>query len=240
MINTRDPSYPEVRTMGKKIIDLTLELYDGLQTWLIHPKVVLIDYHRWWLNKDKYQEPCQGFSTKLLTIVDHVGTHVDAQNHFFPHGKSAERIPLERMMGEAILLDVSFRGLNGPISSTHLEEGLRQSGDNVKEDDILIVRAWPHEWGGDGFHESRGLTPDAVGWILEKNIKMFGMDLAGIDDPPNRKRDGHMKLLEKGIPVVENLINLDKIGQVRFYFIGLPLRLREATGSPIRAIAVIE
>jgi kynurenine formamidase len=224
----------------KKIIDLTVELYDGLQTWYIHPKISMIDYHQWWMNKERYKPPCEGFSTKLITFVDHVGTHVDAQKHFYPKGDTIESLPLDRMIGEAVLLDVSFRDLSGPVTAMHLQEGLRRSCEKLNGGDILLFRAWPLEWGVQGFNESRGLTSDAVDWILQKNIKMVGTDLAGIDDGEDWTRPAHCKLLKKGIPIVENLINLDKVGKSRFEFLALPLRLKGATGSPIRAVAVLD
>jgi len=224
----------------KRILDLTLELYEGLQTWNIHPRVGIIDYHQAWINKARYKPPCQGFATKYLSFTDHTGTHVDAQRHFFPEGDTIEKLPLDRMMGEAVFLDVSFRDLKGPVNSDHLREGLKKSGEQIKPDDILIVRAWPLEWGIEGFNESRGLTGDAVDWVMEKKIKMIGTDLAGIDDGEDWTRPVHYRLLAKKIPIVENLINLDKIKQSRFEFIGLPLRLRGGTGSPIRAIALLD
>lgn len=226
--------------MGRKILDLTVELYEGLQSWHIHPKVGMIDYHQAWMNKDRYKPPCQGFTTKLLTFVDHIGTHVDAKRHFFPEGETIEALPLDKMMGEAVLLDVSFRDLKGPVTLNHLQEGLKKSSEKIKPGDILIVRAWPHAWGIEGFNESRGFTGDTVDWMLDKKIKMVGTDLAGIDDPEDGTRPVHYRLLKIGMPIVENLINLDKIGKARFEFIGLPLRIKGATGSPIRALALLD
>ncbi len=74
-------------------------------------------------------------------------------------------------------------------------------------------------------------------WMIERKIKMVGTDLAGIDDPEDWTRAVHYRLLQLGMPIVENLINLDKIGKPRFEFNGLPMRIRGAMGSPIRALA---
>ncbi|GHH98651.1 cyclase family protein [Neobacillus kokaensis] len=223
----------------KKMIDLTLELYEGLQSWDIHPKVVLMDYHVWWMNKDRYEGDCQGFSTKLFAMTDHTGTHVDAQRHFYPEGDTIEKYPVDKMMGTAVLLDVSFRSIDQPISAKDLEKALEIANETIEEDDILIVSAWPHSRSHNGFNTSPGLTPDAVNWLLEKKIKLFATDLATVD-LQDMSRYAHCSLLKANIPIVENLINLEKIQQPRFDFIGLPLRLRGATGSPIRAVAFVD
>ena len=226
--------------MAIKIIDLTLELYEGLQTWYIHPKVVMIDYHQAFLNKDRYVKPYEGFSTKLLTVVDHVGTHVDAPAHVFRGASTIESISLDKVMGDALLVDVSFRDLNGPITPALLDQALKQTGEKVKEGDILIMRAWPHAWGAEGFHETRGMTAETVDWFFDHKFKMLATDLPTVDDSPDMRRLVHYRLLKEGVPIIENLINLDKIGRFRFNFIGLPLRIKGATGSPIRALALLD
>ncbi|MFD1708019.1 cyclase family protein [Siminovitchia sediminis] len=224
---------------GKKLIDLTLELADGERSWDIHPKVVLMDYHTWELNKYRYEGDCNGFSTKLMTMTDHTGTHVDAQKHFFPEGHSIETYPPEKFMGEAIYLDVSQRDIEKPISSKDLETALKKTDERLKENDILILKAWPYSRDHERFSTAPGLTSDAADWIIENKCKMFATDLPTVDFQ-DMSRPVHVNLLKNNILIIENLVNLDKIQQSRFHFIGLPMKLREATGSPIRAIALLD
>jgi len=226
--------------MFKKIIDLTLELYNGIETWEgVHPPVTMIEYHQSKINRYRNEQLSPGFDTKLLMMTDHTGTHVDAQCHLHPGGWTLEQLPLESMMGEAALLDASFRNLDEPITVDILEEALRRSKEDIKKNDILIVKGWPYEWGTEGFQASRAMTGDTAEWILNKKVKLFGMDLPTVDDKQNPDKDLHVKLLKNNIPIMENLVSLEKIGKSRFYFIGLPLKIKGATGSPIRALALI-
>lgn len=222
----------------KKVIDLTLELYEGMQSWDIHPKVVLMDYHTWWLNKDRYEGDCNGFSTKLMAMTDHTGTHVDAQRHFYPEGTTIEGYSPERFMGEAVFIDVSFRDVDEPITTEILQKALDNKGETIQEDDILVVKAWPRSRDDEKFPTSPGLTAEAVEWLIEQKIKMFATDLATVDFQ-DMSRPAHVELLKRNILIIENLVNLDEIKDPRFDFIGLPLRIKEATGSPIRAIALV-
>lgn len=224
---------------GKKVIDLTLELCEGKRSWNIHPKFVLMDYHTWQLNKDRFTGECKGFSTKLMTMTDHTGTHVDSQTHFFPEGDSIESYSPTKFMGDAVLLDLSDRNIKHPISKNDLEEALIQTGEKIKEDDILVVRAWPYDRNHKEFDASPGLTAKAVDWLLAKKIKLFATDLATVD-LQDMSRPAHVNLLKNNILIIENLVNLSEINQTKFQFIGLPLKINNATGSPIRAIALVD
>ena len=77
--------------------------------------------------------------------------------------------------------------------------------------------------------------------MLDRGDKATGNNQASFEAGlSDMRRPVHMVVLGRGVPIIENLINLDQIGQPRFTFIGLPLRIRGATGSPIRAVAVLD
>src|SRR5947207_13875689 len=102
--------------MTERVIDLTLGLVPGLRTWWMKPPVTILPYMTAALSR-------LGFNTTLLMLEDHTGTHVDAPFHFYdgalrsPAGPSVEATPLERLVGRAILLDVTLlrRGPAVPI-----------------------------------------------------------------------------------------------------------------------------
>src|SRR5699024_913651 len=115
---------------NKKVIDLTIELYDGFDSWIIHPKVVLMDHHMSWINKDRCKgDECEGFSTKIMMMSDHTGTHIDAQRHFFNEGDTIESYSPEKMMGEALFLDLSNRDIENPLDIIDFEEALIKQGE---------------------------------------------------------------------------------------------------------------
>lgn len=216
-----------------------MEIEDGVSSWDIHPKVVLMDYHRWQLNRYSHTGEANGFSTKLMIMTDHTGTHVDSQTHFFPEGNSIDQFPLGKFVGEAILLDVSNRNIDEPIRSSDLNRALTNTEEDIKHEDIIIIKAWPFDRTHPKFSSSPGFTSEAVDWLLNKKIKILATDLATVDFQDS-SRPAHVKLLKENVLIMENLVNLNRIKQNRFSFIGLPLRLKEGTGSPIRAIALMD
>jgi kynurenine formamidase len=77
-------------------------------------------------------------------------------------------------------------------------------------------------------------------WIVEKGIKIFGVDSPSPDNPISRTYPCHMMCREHGITHYENLANLDQLVGKHFTLIGFPLRLRGGTGSPVRTVAVLD
>src|SRR6266704_2555844 len=76
-------------------------------------------------------------------------------------------------------------------------------------------------------------------WLVEKGIKTFGVDSPSPDNPASRTYPCHMMCRKYGITHYENLANLDQVVNKRFTFIGFPLRIRNGTGSPVRAVALV-
>lgn len=230
----------------RRIVDLGLRLTEGLKTWDVKPPFTML--------------PCMsaatfrlGFSTKLLILEDHCGTHVDSTYHFYdgefrtPRGRTIDEFPLDRFMGEAALIDVSFKAPGAPVDADLLAAAARDQGVQVKPGDILVVRTWAKGWGDPmaEFLQARAFTPDACEWLLRQQVKLVGLDLPNLEgalseDFGNLESPGHLLLLhpKHEVLIVENLVGLDQIRARRFEFYALPLHISGATGSPVRAMAV--
>jgi kynurenine formamidase len=101
------------------------------------------------------------------------------------------------------------------------------------------MKFWPKKWGVDGYFECRTLTPDVADFLIGAKVKLVGVDAMSVDCLEDKSRPVHMKLLKEEIIAVECLINLDKIPTRQFEFMALPLPLRNAAGSPTRAVALL-
>lgn len=225
-----------------KYIDLTLELYDGLRTYSSHPPVEIKEQSTFENSRSRYVEPCIGFESRMLSFSDHSGTHVDAPLHFIKDGESTEKMDISKLLGTALLLDVTpFKKPSEPVTREMLEEAEIRQGIYVEKGDIVLIRTWEGNWGDDGFFDAQALSPCAGKWLADKEIHVVGIDLPNIDIHHNMKREVHLEILGKKIYIVENLINLDKLpAYSRFIFMGIPLRLKNATASPIRALAILD
>jgi kynurenine formamidase len=221
-----------------QIVDLTLQLYDGLQTFSSHPRFTLLDHVTFEFSAPRYQPPCEGFASKLLLVSDHGGTHVDAPSHFIKGGKNIDEVDLQQLIGPAVCIDVSDKEQHAVIDRAMLAKKCEEHNITIHSGDIVLIRAFPGKWGEGEFHNWQGINDDGAAWLQEKGIKALGMDLGLVDEVGNPRRPVHMRMLGAGILLIENLVNLDQVANQRFLFIGLPLNIRGATASPIRAIAI--
>lgn len=225
-----------------KVVDLTVPLYDGFQSHSAHPRMTVMDFVTHAFSAPRYQPPCRGFATKLLIMSDHAGTHVDAPYHFVESGATIEQVPLESLMGPAVLIDLAAAGpLPRPASAETLARACREQDVRVDPGDIVLLRAWPGGHDDAGVHHAKGVDETAAAWLLERGVKAMGIDLPYFEgDLADMRRPVHMLVLGRGVPLIENLANLGALGRTRFTFVGLPLAIRGATGSPIRAVGILE
>ena len=132
------------------MLDLTLTLKDGLRTWDIKPPFTMLPY----MNAATFK---LGFSTKLLIMEDHTGTHVDASLHFYdgvrrtPRGGGVAELPLEKLYGDAVCIDVSAKRADEPVTAEMLAAAVDKQHVEIRKDDIVLVRFWSGTWGGDAF-----------------------------------------------------------------------------------------
>lgn len=223
-----------------RAIDLSLVLYDGLKTHASHPRVIINESVSHAFSAPRYKPPCKGFATKQLLISDHSGTHVDAPFHFDPEGPSIETQSLDLYFGQAILLDVSHKAVHDGIDVPLIEATLKRDGLEIRPGDIVLFRVWPGKWGEGEFHEAGALTLGAAQWLRQKGMKSVGIDISIIETLSDMSRAVHVYLLKERVPIYENLMNLDRIPVKRFQFFGLPLPLKGGTGSPVRAMALVD
>jgi kynurenine formamidase len=230
--------------MGLKLIDLSQEIYEGMSLFPMHPKTFIMTYMTHEENKKMTGSPTVGFYARSLLMSEHCGTHSDGVVEYKPGGATIDKMPLEYFWGSAICLDVSHVRYPKYIEPEDLEEALRKSGQEIRKGDIVLLYTGHHDraFGTDKFQtEYTGLSYEGAKWLAEKGVVNIGIDAPAIDlTPDDINFSGHMVCGEYNITNTENLCNLDKVVNKRFLYIGLPLKIRDGTGSPIRAVALVE
>lgn len=227
-----------------KLIDLSQEIYQGMPIYPGHQKTVIWTHHT---HEEVAKNFEGGFSYQSRGVLfsDHGPTHVDAISHLDPRPEapSIEKMPLETFYGQATCIDVSHKKPHDYISAADMEEALARSGAELRPGDILLIYTGTFDrLAGTADYTSQypGLDESASNWLVEKGVKTFGVDCPSPDNPISRTYPCHMMCREHGLTHYENLANLDRLVGKRFTFIGFPLRFRDGTGSPVRAVAVLE
>lgn len=180
-----------------------------------------------------------GFKETCMIMYTHTGTHMDPPAHLFAGRTTLDQFPVAQFVGKALVIDCS-----------DLKEGQRITMDYInrqreKADDaefILFRSGWDQYWGTEKyFGDYPCIDSEVAEYLVKSNKKGIGLDVIGLDPIADTELTLHKKLLqEHEIVIIENLMNLHLLGKDLFLFCALPLKLKEADGSPVRAIAFIE
>jgi kynurenine formamidase len=228
-----------------RVIDLTQEIYTGMPVFPGHLKTIVWD-HVTHEEMAKVMEEGYSFQTRGLLFCDHGPTHVDAVNHIDPSPKapSIDKMPLETFFGPALCLDVSDVPEHSLMGPEVIKDAEKKAGLDIQPEDIVLFytghydRYYPKPEYLEGYS---GFTAEAAEYLIkEKKIKNWGVDNPSPDRPPTKTYPVHVVYRETWVPHMENLCNLDKVANKRFMFYGFPLKIRGGSGSPIRAVAVLD
>lgn len=228
-----------------EIIDLSQEIYNGMPTFPGMPevKISLHATHEEWdeITDSDVVSP----AVNKLELGEHTGTHVDALNHMRrqDRGRSIESMPLVTFYTEGLCLDLSARGPGELIEVADLQTALDESALRIKPNDTVLLYTdhYRRAFGSDAWPNGPGVSAEAARWLGGQKIAAFGVETMAPGVRHVSNREVHQICGELGFTHYENLINLHLlIGRGRFRFIGLPLKIRGGTGSPVRAAAVFE
>ena len=210
-------------------IDLTLKISPQLPSFPGSPQPQFIT---WAKNKT------DGYNLELIFLSSHSGTHIDAPFHFINKGLKIDQIPVERFVCDAILFRIK-KGTNQSITKKDIIEFEKKHGKILHNSTVIFATGWyKNLLKKHYFDNNPGLSIDAARYLASKRINLVGIDSPSIDLGKDSNFSAHHVLLSKDVLIIENLCNLEKIAGVYFKLIVLPLKLRGATGSPVRAIAI--
>lgn len=227
LIVGRNTSREEVKM---RVIDLThiiaedMPVYPGTDT----PKL-----------KQANTYEVDGFKETLMTMYSHTGTHMDPPAHLFAGRTTLENMPIEQFVGKALVIDCTDLNEGDRIPIEYINR------DRAKADEaeFLIFRmGWDKRWGTDAYFGDYPYVSDEVAqYMIDGKKKGVGLDVIGLDPIADANLTLHKKLfIENEIVVIENLKDLDQCGNDLFLFCALPLKYKNADGSPIRAIALLD
>lgn len=210
-------------------LDLTLEISPKLPSFPGSPQPQFIS----WATKST-----NGYNLELVFLSSHSGTHLDAPFHFLDGGLKIDTIPVKRLICNAVLCKVK-KGSDKAITKEDILEFEQKHGDIAVNSTIVFATGWNKNLLKKYYFEKNpGLSIDAAKYLASKKINLVGIDSPSINLGKNSNFSAHHVLLKKGVLILENLCNLEKISRIHFRLVVLPLKLKGATGSPVRAVAL--
>jgi kynurenine formamidase len=197
------------------------------------------------------------YAANTFRTAEHGGTHIDAPIHFAGGRNTVDEIPLEQLMGQAVVIDVVDRCADDPdylVTVSDIEQWEAEHG-ALPEGVIVLLRTgyeelWPDRLrylGTDERGEGAvaklhfpGLDPEAARWLVaNRSINAIGLDTASIDVGQSTHFESHQVLFAANIPAFENLTNLKRLPATGFVVIALPMKIAGGSGGPLRIAAII-
>ncbi len=197
------------------------------------------------------------YAANNFSAAEHGGTHLDAPIHFAAGRRTVDQIPLDQLIGRALVVDVSAQAAKNPdyqITVKDLAAWERRHG-RIPDHSILLLRTgwgnfWPDKKKYLGTEERGeravsklhfpGLHPDAARWLADHRvIKAVGLDTASIDFGQSTMFESHRTLYERNIPAFENVAHLDRLPIRGSTVIALPMKIKGGSGAPLRIIAIV-
>ena len=197
------------------------------------------------------------YASNRLEMAEHGGTHIDAPIHFAKGGQTLDQVPIERLVGSGVRIDVvaqCTRDRDYLVTIQDFEQWETAHGPIPPRAIVLIdtglARYWPsrEQYLGTELRGPEavralhfpGLHPEAAAWLVrERQIKAIGIDTASIDYGQSTQFGTHIALLSQNVPVFENLSDLRDLPNQGFDVIALPMKISGGTGGPLRVIAVL-
>jgi kynurenine formamidase len=244
-----------------EIIDLTQEVYTRRPSSASQPTPII------WTNVQHadytFKHSDISFSSKGLIMSDHCGTHVDAFSHFdsASDALSIDRMPLAKFFTPAICLDFSHVPAGTYITRRDIEEGLAKTTLEVQSGDSFLMRIGHLP---DGVREAPirvferqallerylkgfpGLDREATEWLSDRGVIHIATEGRTVDNPSQEEWDSdppnpcHTVCRDRKLVVTENLLIPERLAGRRFIYAAFPLKIRGGTGSPVRAVAILD
>lgn len=212
-----------------KVIDLThvisedMPVYPGTET----PK----------LNTANTYE-ADGFKETLMIMYSHTGTHMDPPAHLYADGATLDAMPITSFVGKGFVVDCTDLKAGDYITMDKVNKN------KAKIDEaefILFYTGWSKYWGTEEYYGRFPVADkEVVSYLAAHKKKGMGVDAISIDPMTEETLPSHQIVLSSNMVIIENLTNLDQVGPEIVTVCLLPLKWKNADGSPIRAIALLD
>jgi len=190
-----------------------------------------------------------------ISGAEHGGTHLDAPSHFGEGKWTADEIPLDRLIGPAIKIDISSKAAENPdaqLMPSDLEAWERKHGKIPDDVIVLVFSNWGRHWpdkkkylGTDTDDLSLlhfpGIHANASRWLVKnRSLKLVGIDTASLDYGQTKMFESHQILNNENIPGLENVANMDRLPAKGFTVYAAPMFISGGSGGPCGVFALLD
>ncbi len=241
---------PPLNLQGVRVVDLTHAFDDKTIYWPTAPSTFKLD-------RLSYGKTEAGFfyAANSLCTPEHGGTHLDAPIHFAEGKRTLDQIPLEQLMGPAVVIDVSVKAAADPdyrLTAEDVRAWEAKHGPIQKGAIVLLRTGWGKRWpdrkrymGDDKPSDASNLHfpsygAEAARYLVEqRKVGAIGVDTASIDHGPSKDFIVHQIANGANVPGLENVASLEEVPETGAWVIALPMKIAGGSGGPVRIVALV-
>lgn len=220
--------------MKRRLVDLSHTLHPGREERLLETEMLKANE----VNPNVRWLPDQWYIMHNFRMVSHIGTHMEAPYHVNKEGHDVASVPLDCMIGDAIVLDLRGYQPRAEISLGQVRDAATRAGGIEPGDLVLLQTGWDQYYGTAQYSRSPFPSPEAVRWLVDQGIKMLGIDTGGAEVPGSEQHVNHHAMMDRGIPHIENLRNLGALRRSRVFLMAAPLAVDGIESMPMRVVAM--
>ena len=195
------------------------------------------------------------YSAYAFSAPEHGGTHVDAPIHFGEGHHTVDRIPLEKLIAPAVVIDVTAKTRGDDdyrLTSDDVAAFERANGRIPAGSIVLLRTGWSSRWpdrkaylGDDTPNDASNLHFPSFGveaarlLVQERHIAALGADVASIDYGPSKDFMVHRIAAAANVSGLENLTNLNQLPPTGALVFALPMKIEGGSGGPVRVVALV-
>lgn len=240
---------PPIDLQGVRVVDLTHSFDEKTIFWPTSPTTFKLD-------RLSYGKTEAGFfyAANALCTPEHGGTHLDAPIHFAEGRRTADQIPVEQLIGPAVVIDVAAKAAADAdyrLTAAEIQAWEQKHGAIPRGAIVMLRTGWGRRWpdrkrymGDDKPGDASNLHfpsygADAARLLVERKVGALGVDTASIDHGPSKDFIVHQIASAAEIPGLENVANLEELPATGAWVIALPMKIAGGSGGPVRIVALV-
>ena len=243
------PTAHAIDVSKAKIIDLTHDIDDNTIYWPTEKKTFeLTEQHKGLTDRGFF------YASYRFCSPEHGGTHIDAPFHFARKGQTTAAIPINRLSGPAVVIDVSGKAATNPDYTLSADDvaNWEQAHGKIPSGAVVLLRTgWSSRWpnkraylGDDTPGDASNLHfpsygAEAAKMLIERGVAILGVDTASIDSGQSKNFLVHRIAGAANVVGLENATNIDQLPATGAWAIILPMKITNGSGAPARAIALV-
>jgi arylformamidase len=164
-----------------------------------------------------------------VELMNHVGTHIETPFHCLKEGTDLAQIPVSQLAGEAVILDLREAEAEYGVTLAQVQAAAAKAG-GIRKGDIVFGQMGKTQY----------FSTEALKWLVDQGMKLMGVDSGGVELSHDKTHANvnHLVLFRAGVPLIENLTNLDQLTRLRVKVYALPIPVKGLDAFPLRVIAI--